>query len=244
MKRFVRFLIVLVATLSCLPPVSALAFEAEGDVYAGIYDKYLWRGFDLSGGLPVAQGGVDVAIGGFTVSYWSNMQLKNDAGEGLPAGEVNETDLTLDYSFEPGDLVSVSVGNIFYALDGLEDTSELYAGVSFDVIASPSLTAYYDWDKAEKKGLFFVFAVSHCFEPVKGLSVTPGLAISWNEESDYAIGSYSDWHNYEASLGIDYAITDAIGISASYLFSEGISDEARQVIDSESAAGLSVSLSF
>jgi len=30
-------------------------------------------GFDLSGGMPVFQGGVDLSAEGFTLSYWTNV---------------------------------------------------------------------------------------------------------------------------------------------------------------------------
>jgi len=40
------------------------AIEVEGDVYVGIWDKYLWRGFDLSDGRPTIQAGIDLAVGG------------------------------------------------------------------------------------------------------------------------------------------------------------------------------------
>ena len=54
MKKMVSFLIVIVvAVLVVSAPVLA-AIEVEGDVNAGVYDKYLWRGFDLSGSEPVA----------------------------------------------------------------------------------------------------------------------------------------------------------------------------------------------
>lgn len=244
MKKFSVILAALVLTVTCLSPMTAMAIEAEGDVYLGVYDKYLWRGFDLSGGLPVAQGGVDVTMGAFTVSYWSNLQLSTDSGEGLDAGELNETDLTIDYSRDLTDLVSISVGNIFYALDGLEDTNELYAGVSLNTIASPSLTLYYDWDKAKEAGLFISLGVEQSFEVMDKLSVTPSLTVNYNDESDYAVGNYSDWHNYELGLGVDYELSKDIALSASYVFSEGLSDDAKLAIDSESQAGINVTLAF
>ena len=52
-----------------------------------------------------------------------------------------ETDIILDYSFDVNDLLSVSVGNIWYALDGLEDTKELYLSLGLGTILEPSVTA-------------------------------------------------------------------------------------------------------
>ena len=49
MKKMVTVGIVLFV-LSLVVSTSAFAaIEVEGDAYLGVYDKYLWRGFDLSG---------------------------------------------------------------------------------------------------------------------------------------------------------------------------------------------------
>ena len=100
---------------------TASALEVAGDAYVGIYDKYLWRGFDLSGSMPVAQGGVDVSAGNFTFGYWTNLQLSTDEGEGFTSGEATETDIVIDYSRDLNDLVSISVGNILYQVAGMDD---------------------------------------------------------------------------------------------------------------------------
>ena len=76
------------------------------------------------------------------------------------------------------------------------------------------------------------------------MSVSLGALVSFNEESDYAVGNYSDWHNYELSASVDYAVTDPISITPPFLLSEGISDEAKEAIDSEMVAGVSVTLTF
>jgi uncharacterized protein (TIGR02001 family) len=244
MKKFTVMLAALVLAVACLAPVTAMAFEAEGDVYLGFYDKYLWRGFDLSGSMPVSQGGVDVTMGAFTVSYWSNMQLKNDSGEGFDAGEITETDITLDYSRDINDLVSISLGNIFYALDGLEDTNELYLTTSLNVLLAPSVTVYYDWDKAKKNGLFFALGIGHTFELMDKLSISPGLTVTYNDESDYAVGNYKGWHNVESGFTVDYALTEDIALAASFQSSTGLCDDAKKAIDTETVAGLSATLSF
>ncbi len=227
-----------------LTPLSALAFEAEGTAYFGLFDKYLWRGFDLSGGLPVAQGGVDVGLGGVTLSYWSSLQLSRSAGDGLAAGNISETDLTVDYSRPLTERVSLSVGNIFYALDGLEDTNEFYLGLSLDSVASPSLTVYYDWDQAKENGLFYVLAFEHRFQPWKKLRLTPSLAVSYNDKSDYSIGDYSDWHDVEAGLRVDYELSGSLAVSATFLASSGLSDAARKALDSETQGGISMTFAF
>ena len=62
--------LVLAATVLATPALAAI--EVEGSAYVGYFDKYLWRGFDLSGGLPVVQGGVNLSAKGFV---WNTLVL-------------------------------------------------------------------------------------------------------------------------------------------------------------------------
>jgi len=234
--------LVLAATFVASPALAAI--EVEGDAYIGYFDKYLWRGFDLSGSLPVVQGGVNLSAKGFTLSYWTNIQTKTDEGEGYIGGDASETDITLDYTFSPVENLSVSVGTIWYALDGLEDTKEAYLGLALDVPLAPAVKVYYDYDMAEENGLFYTAAVSHSFSANDKLSFGVGALVSYNDESDYAVGDYSDWHNYELSASATYAVTDQVSITPSFLYSSPISDEAKDAIDSEVLGGLTVSMSF
>lgn len=221
------------------------SIEVSGDVYAGVSDKYLWRGFDLSGSEAVAQGGMDISVGNFTFSYWNNLQLGTDVGEDLQSGESTETDIVIDYSTDLSDLVAISVGNIFYQLDGdLDDTNELYLALSLNTILSPAFTVYYDWDAADETGLFYTLAVGHDIALTEALSLSLGALASYNQSSDYAVGDYDEFHDYELSAGLDFAVTQAISVGASFIFSEGLSDEARDAIDSEMATAMSVAFSF
>ncbi len=244
MKRMVSALIVL-SLAGLVASSSALAaIEVEGDAYIGFYDKYLWRGFDLSGSMPVAQGGVDLTAGNFSLSYWTNVQLSSDNGAGLKSGEATENDFILDYSRDINDMVSISVGNIYYMLDGLDDTNELYLTVGLSTILEPSVSVYYDWDEADETGLYYTASIGHSLDLMEKLSVSVGALVGYNQESDYAVGDYSDWHNYELSVGAEYAITDQISVSPSFLFTEGLSDDARDAIDSEMVSGVAVTFTF
>ncbi len=242
-KMVIVGLVMILATLVVSSPAMA-AIEVEGDAYVGVYDKYLWRGFDLSGSMPVAQGGVDLTSGNYTLSYWTNVQLSSDNGEGLKSGEATENDFILDYSRDLNDLISISVGDIYYMLDGIDDTHELYLTVGLSTILEPSLSVYYDWDEADENGLYYTASIGHSFDLMEKLGLSLGALVGYNDKSDYAVGNYSDWHNYELSVGADYALTDQLSISPSFLFSEGLSDEAKEVIESEMMAGVAVTFTF
>lgn len=244
MKKLILIALVLILALAAVSTPALAAIEVEGDAYVGFYDKYLWRGFDLSGSKPVAQGGVDLTAGNFSLGYWTNVQLSSDTGEGYKSGEATETDIVLDYSRDINDLVSISVGNIYYILDSLDDTNELYFTVALSTVLEPAVTVYYDWDEAQGDGLYITASIGHAFNLSEALSLNLGALVGYNQESDYAVGDYTDWHNYELSAGVDYAVTDQISVTPSFLFSSGISDEAKQSIDSEMVAGVTMTLTF
>ncbi len=242
MKKWSVLLIALMMIGVGLVATSEAAIEVEGDVYAGVFDKYLWRGFDLSDGRPVIQGGADLSSGGFTLSYWSNWQLKSS--DNISSGEATETDIILDYSRDFGELLSVSVGDIWYQLDGIEDTNELYVSATVNTLLSPTLSMYWDWDACEEDGLYFTLGVSHSLDLMEGLALNLGALVSYNQHSDYAVGDYSGFHNYELSAGLDYALTDALTVSPSFTFSSGIDDDAKEAIDTEILAGVNLSFAF
>jgi len=242
MKKFVIGMILAVTMVLSTAAVTLAAVQVEGDVYAGFADKYLWRGWNLSGGKPVLQGGVDVSANGFTLSYWSNIQLKSD--DVFRSGEATETDTTIDYSFDVNDMVSMSVGHIFYALDGINDTAEFYAGASLNTLLAPSLTVYWDYDEATDDGLFFSASIGHDFELADKLGLSLGALVSYNDHSDYSTGDYAAWHNYELSAGLSYAVNDQVSVDASYIFSDPISDAANDILDTEMVSSISVSFAF
>lgn len=226
-----------IATLVVTAP--AMAFEASADAYVGVYSKYLWRGFDLNDKNDnfVVQPGADVSIGNFTVSFWGNISENT--------GELNEIDLTLDYSTDLGDLVSLSVGNILYNVDGLADTNELYLGVTLNTILEPTLTVYYDYD--EFNTVYTTLGVGHSFDIADKTSLSLGATASYLMDDENGYGTNDDWlHNLEVSAGVDYAATENITISAMGLYSIPLSDDAEDIagINNEGTVGISVSYAF
>lgn len=233
---------ILIGSFLCLSISSSLALDFEGSASLGVYDKYLWRGIDLSDSTAVTQGAAELSTAGFTLGVWANAQLDDDGD--WEGGEVNEVDLTLDYGFDLGELLSINLGNIIYILKDIPDTNEAYVGVAVNALLSPTVTAYWDWDQAEENGLFYTATVSHTFEPCDHAAINLGALISYNDESDYSVGDYSDWHNYELNASLDFKLGDALTITPAVLYSSPISDEAKKAIDSEWLAGANLSYSF
>jgi len=234
-KQITLALFALLILATSIIPSTASAVDVGGDTYLGFSSMYLWRGDDLSSGDPVLQGGMDLSFKNVTLSYWSNFNLDSK--------ELDETDIVLDYSVDLNELLSLSVGTIFYGLDGLDDTSELYVGISFKTILEPAFTIYYDFDEVAGD-LFMTASIGHGLELGKGLSLGLGALIRYMETD-----TISDLHNFEVSAALDYAITEQITISPSLIYSAPLSDAADDFaygdgIDEEFMGGLTLTLSF
>lgn len=232
-----KLVIALVAVLALGVVSPALAeIEVTGDAYVTVNSSYIWRGIDFSNSEPgdatfVVQPGVDLSAGGFTVSWWANINENT--------GNMDEVDLVLDYSTDLNDLVSLSVGNILYDVDGAMDTNELYLGVSLATILEPNLTVYYDYDELSGD-VFVTGSVGHSVD-VAGMSLGLGALVSFIDSD-----AYSDLHNLELTAGVDYALNEQVTISPAVLFSTPISDDAEDVggLDDEFVAGVTVALNF
>jgi len=235
MKKLSVLLVAAVLTLSCLMSASAQAIEASADAYVGVYSSYLWRGFNLSeDDAFVVQPGADVSIGGFTASWWGNMSENS--------GELNEVDLTLDYTLGVTDMISVSIGNILYDvdIDGEPDTTnELYLGVAVDTLLAPALTVYVDYDEFET--VYVTLGGSHGFDIQEGLSLGLGANLGFFAD-DGADDSFL--HNLEISASADYTLTEQVTLGAMVLASFPISDEADDLIDDEVTAGVNAIFAF
>lgn len=247
MKKFV----LLAAIVSLCIGYSASTARAEiaisGDVYAGLYNKYVFRGIDLSGNQWVTQFGADLSYKGFTLSYWSN--LMTHEGGGYKAGEITETDVTLNYTFTPIELLTFNVGNVFYSLEGLRDTDELYIKTTLNTLLSPTLSINWDCKMAKGTGLFYALSVGHSFSLLDKLTLNLGGLVSYNQFNYSAQLSgidYNNWHHYELSTGLDYAVTDNVKVSASYTYSNALTSKARELggVNDESLFGVKAAFSF
>lgn len=197
MKNVLKKAIILVSmvTIFAVGPINVKAAEVSLDI--PVASQYVWRGL-LCNEEFVFQPSLTVPMPyGLSFNLWGNMDLTGygeEAGYGNRSGEFTELDLTLDYSKSFG-MISASAGIISYVFPGIGSTThELYASVSADVIASPSLTVYSDVD--EVKGSYFLLGVSQSI----ALSAGPLTGIDLGASLGYGSGSYNRGY-----FGIDNA---------------------------------------
>ena len=234
----------ILALAMVVTPVMAEETSAPtADFTLGLYSKYVWRGYELSKDSLVIQPSVTIGYKGFGFNLWGN--LDTDQTTDLYDGDGNnwnETDMTVSYDGSYG-LLGYTLGYIYYALEGADDSQEIYGGLSVDVIGSPTLTIYREI--ASAPGWYITLDVSHSFDLLDNLAVNIGAKVSYlavDDESTLAdpndpTSSYSDFHDGVLSLSMSYTVTGNLVITPELYYSFALGGDAQDVLEAASADG-------
>jgi len=173
-------------------PASVSAEPEEkptGDFTVTAMSQYFWRGYELSRNSIVIQPSMTLGYKGFSANIWGNLDTKPYSPAAASySGTWNETDLTLSYSKTLG-LFNVGGGYIYYSLASLnkdaadrDDSQELFATVSLNILLSPTLTLYKEID--HYRNWYFLLGVSHVFELNKMVSLKLAATASYLLSTD------------------------------------------------------------
>ena len=258
MKKISIMVLALLITCVSIPGmVPAVAAETETAGYASVdfMSNYVWRGQKLSNSW-VLQPSVGITYGAFDANIWANYdsdQYETDSSDS-GHGEFTETDVTVSYSLVM-DKWSFSSGYIYYALDGANDTQEVFVSAGYDTLLSPSLTLYYDYD--EGKGAFVIASIGHTVNMMEKLALNLGASASYNIKNevmgyDEDGDDFSNFYNGELSASLDIPVTEAITLSPKGAYSFPLSSDAEDAIKEISDdgdkdvfyAGISLALNF
>jgi hypothetical protein len=263
MKKTMKTHLVLLGMVACLGVTTSLACAAEGkptaDLTVSALSKYVWRGYELSKDSIVLQPSMTVGYKGFGFNLWGNLDTNQDTDiYGEDTNSLNETDMTLSYDGSKG-MVGYSLGYIYYALEGADDSQELYAGISLDTLLSPTLTIYRDIDVFHT--WYTTLAVSHSLPLGENLALDLGAQIgyyAYDNVEDMADPSdptqeYSALHDGLLSASITFPIKDNISITPQLYYSFALSSDSSDALKDASAngddddfiyGGVSLSLAF
>jgi hypothetical protein len=190
--------------------------EAEKDklmvhfeVTADYFSKYIWRGQNYNDD-PVLQPGVSATYRGLTAMIWGSLETTNINGN---SGDFSEVDYLLYYSGVLPSLegVNYSIGAGYYNFPGtkVKDTTEVYAGLSFDLPLRPSVTFYHDVDEAD--GTYVSLAVAYSVERIAGLGKDMPLGMGISASLGWGSGSYNKYY-----WGTDQSKLNDLTLSASF----------------------------
>jgi hypothetical protein len=219
--KFIALTIMVILGLSA-SVVQAKGPEVSGSASVDVMSNYVWRGFKLSNSV-VIQPSVSITYGGFGANLWSNLDTDLD-----DSFEHNETDVTVNYAFAK-DKFSFDVGYIYYALESAKDTQEAYFSMGYDILLSPTLTIYYDFDEGD--GAFITVSIGHDLDLGKNIALSLGASASYNIESEYSIGDYSDFHNADLSASLSIPVTDVISVGPMIAYSFALSNDAEDAME-------------
>lgn len=182
MKKLLLIALTCLAAAAATVPALALGpLDIEAEV--PVYTKYVWRGMNLVDD-AVLQPNLEIALLGFTLGAWGNMDLTDINGT---KGKFTEGDYKLGYKLELA-IIELGAGFLHYSYPKhhFEDTTEFYLGAEVNVLLSPSLTVYQDIDR--HKGAYWAASVGHDFSvgETMNFNLTGGLGLG----SENYIGGY------------------------------------------------------
>lgn len=235
MKRFRSFAMAMVMGVM----LASTALAADGPAVTGFasldaMSNYVWRGQKI-GNSWVLQPSLGITYEGFSAAFWANYdsdRVEMTSGNESGHGEVNEVDFTLSYSRTIGKF-TVGAGYIYYAFDGANDTQEVFATATANVLLNPTLTVYYDFDEGD--GWYIVAGISHTFSLPKDISLKLAGYASYNIDSkmlgyDEEGGRFSNFYNAEVSSALTIPVTKNFSITPKVAYTWALSNDAKHAI--------------
>ncbi len=192
--------------------VSAQAAEAAKSDLSVTVDisyvsDYVFRGVQLDN--ASIQPSIEAAYGDFYAGAWHSDGLSSDNG--------SETDLYAGYGFKLNDQIKLDAGVTRYTYNGGSngDTTEAYVGASANVLLSPSLYYYHDFD-LEVNTLEASVGYSLPIDAINAsLDLSGKLGNVSSAGQDYTYGVVGASVPYKRSetatltVGLDYVINDS-----------------------------------
>lgn len=231
---------VLAIVFSFLTPFAVAEDKPTASVDAAILSKYVWRGYELSNDSIVVQPSLTAGYWGFRFGIWGNLDLEYDDGDPTTkdVSNWNETDFTIAYekAFSPA---TVGIGYIYYALDAMDDSKEIFMSVALDVPLSPSLTVYREISHAQ--AWYINLGLEDSVDLTKGMTLeisgSAGYYISDNDgfvEVDDTLTpttkKYKNFHNGLISAAVSIPVAEYFTIAPTVSYSFPLSKEADNLI--------------
>lgn len=191
------------------------------DLTLPYYSRYVSRGA-LTVDDPVLQPGVTLAGYGFAFNVWGNYNLTDKIGK---KNKFSEVDLTGEYAFEAGGF-SFPVGVVHYLYPNMTQptTTELYAGISYKWLVTPTLKVYQDVGDVHGQLVNLNLCVNEeVYKPHQAVAVSllANAGLDWGSR-DYNQYRYnagvdeSAFLDTSLTLGLAVKIKDALTVTPSY----------------------------
>ena len=189
--------------------VGRAELSASGEVSVGVFSSYVWRGQFINDEAVLQPSATLSESHGFSLNTWANMDLTdNNASEDADTEQqFSEVDLTLAYELPLEGPVGLTVGVIQYTFPNtaLANTAELFGSLAGNVLLSPTLSVYYDFDQAD--GFYASVGISHEFALGEQFTLTPSASIGC---------ASSDFNEYYFGVDDDALNDGVLGLALAY----------------------------
>ncbi|MCX7913238.1 MAG: hypothetical protein N2511_01490 [Thermodesulfovibrionales bacterium] len=249
--RYLRYFYLIVATIILLTFSVAFAEESKemektsGNVSVGLFNRYVFRGYELSSGSIVIQPSVSVSYKGFSISYWGNIDTYERATQSFipdrPGSKsFNESDLTLSYTLII-DKLSLTGGYIYYGTKYAAETEELFLGIGYDIVTKPTLTVYRDI--SSYPGTYINLSFSHSIEILKEITFDFGASFGYFKGEDsywrtydgnskeYVGKKYNAFHDGKVQMGLTIPIAKNLTLLPVVQYWFPLSGKAKRIIN-------------
>lgn len=226
-KRLLRTAFVALAAIAFSAAAQAQDEKAWSlDVGVDYADHYMFRGVPILGDNEVLVPNATFSVGNFSVYYYGYRgDIPADFTFSGNEASYAEDDFGAEYTFALSESFGLTIGGVSYMYNGtttdeygFEDTYELYAIASWDVVLAPTISYYQDMDAVE--GGFATFGVSHSYPMGEKASLDFSAAVSFDfgynlgegVAADYGLDeSNGDLNDVLIGLDVPVQITDWFG---------------------------------
>lgn len=226
-----------------LPVAHEMAPPAiTGTAALGVFSKYIFRGYELSKDSVAIQPGLSASYGGFSASFWGNIDTKEHATQNFTTPDspghksFNETDITLSYT-KTFDKLSLTGGYVYYGTRYANETEEVFGTVSYDMIGKPTLSIYQDF--SAYPGTYFNFSLAHSIKVYGETTLDLGASAGYewgqgnywktnNLTTGEKTGSkYSAFHDGKLQAGLTIPVTQKVSVVPIVQYWFPLSDKAK-----------------
>jgi len=177
-----------------IPEKQQVTLEAS----VGIFNKYIFRGYELSKNSMVIQPFFSASFKGFEASVWGNMDTNQhktqsfDPGNSEGRAGFNEMNATPSYTYRI-DKLNLTGGYTYYSFKYWDNTDEFFISATYNILTKPTFAIYRDVNAYS--GTYINLSFAHSLDV--GKSTTLDLGAS----AGYYAGNGSCWNTYEYASG-------------------------------------------
>lgn len=247
LKGFLAVIVGLVLSAVIILPAMAEEDMPSADLSVSVLSDYIWRGQELSRDSIVVQPSMTIGYKGFSANVWGNLDTDPYATTaGNNPSNWNETDLTLSYGKDFGPL-NISGGYIYYGLDGVDDSQEIFVGLGVDTLLSPSLTIYKEIDSYMH--WYVLLGISHSFKITEAVSLDLAASASYlksedvddypeiNDQGTATGDKFNNFHDGLISARLPISVANHVTITPSLSYTFPLSSDASDEMKYRSKTG-------